>query len=148
MNRFYHFLTYAGALPFVGCVVFLLFNINELPIIGELIGFETEEILGIYALIIASFLAGAHWGQQFFIEGVWNRALPLISNLIAIILWLGYLSLSLKAMLFLLIATFILLLWIDYRLFKQASLTHNYFKTRCIVTSIVILCLVLSGLKL
>ena len=148
MNRLYPFLTYAGALPFIACTVFLHFNINEIPIIDGLIDAEIEEILGIYALIIVSFLAGAHWGQQFFIKGVWHRALPLASNLIAIILWLGYLSLSLKAMLFLFIAAFILLLWIDYRLFKQASLTHNYFKTRCIVTSIVILCLVLSGLKL
>ena len=56
-------LTYAGAFPFVFFAICIFFDIQNLPIFGNVIHSTT-----IYGIIIASFMAGAHWGQQLYIK--------------------------------------------------------------------------------
>jgi hypothetical protein len=128
-----HSLTFAGALPFIMCAFCLIIGIETLPILGE-----TRRILSVYALVIAAFMAGVHWGEHLHIVNKPARALMVSSNIIAVALWLGFLTLNFTALMILCAAAFYLLLAIDYQLFRQGIIAHDYFKTRVIVTIIVI----------
>ncbi|MDT8406618.1 MAG: DUF3429 domain-containing protein [Methylococcales bacterium] len=139
MTKLYSYLTYAGALPFVGCALLLLVNVTSLPLLGE-----TWHVLQVYALVIAAFMAGSHWGQHLTLPAPWSVRLPVFSNLIAIGLWLGYLLLPIKPWLALSIAAFLLLLWLDHALCQQQKITADYFQTRLTVTAIVVVALLLA----
>lgn len=139
MKKIYPYLTYAGAIPFVLCVAFLVFNIKELPFIGTI-----DSILSVYALVISSFLSGSLWGGHLQSRGVLSIYLPVLSNILAIFLWFGFLLLDFKNLIFLFIFAFIILLIVDYYLFKNKLITHHYFRTRCLVTIIVVISLMIS----
>ena len=147
MQKLYPYLTYAGVIPFMLCAVFLLLPIEArawLPFF-----FSAKVALSTYALAIASFLAGSHWGQHFYLDGVWRISLPLASNAIVIVIWLGFLTLPSDSLLLALyVAAFALLLVIDQRLFRAGLITRHYFKTRCIITTLVIATLLVSILVL
>jgi hypothetical protein len=140
MKPIYPYLTYAGAVPFVFCAVCLAINIQSLPILGSV-----SEVLSVYTLVIASFLAGSHWGQHLQLTGEWNRSLPIVSNVVAVVLWLSFLVFPLKALLIICGVAFVTLLLIDLKLFQMKLMTQNYFQTRCIVTVIVVSSIVISG---
>ena len=141
MIKVYPYLTFAGALPFIFCAICLTSDLNVIPVLGDI-----KKILSLYGLVIASFIAGAHWGQHLYInDGQWCRLLAIISNIMAVLLWLGFLLLSFKMLLAVLVAAFIIYLIIDYRLFQNNFITFNYFQTRIIVTCIVITSLIFSG---
>lgn len=142
MKKNFSYLTYAGAIPFVFCAVCLGFEIHQVPVLGSV-----KTILSIYGLVISSFLAGAHWGQHLHInKSQWVRFLPIFSNVIAVLLWLGFLVLSFKMQMAIFIAAFVVLLIIDHRLFQMDIITRHYFQTRFIVTAIVIVSLIISGI--
>jgi hypothetical protein len=141
MNKSYCCLTYAGAIPFIICAVGLLLGIQELPWLGSM-----EKILSVYGLVIVTFLAGSHWGQHLHIQGVWGRVLPLLSNIIAVGLWLAFLVFSFKALLASLGAGLVILLIIDNRLFQDNLITRHYWQTRCLVTAVVIATLIISAM--
>lgn len=142
MKRIFPYLTYAGAIPFVFCAGCLVFGIQQLPLIGSV-----ERVLTVYGLVISTFLCGALWGQHLYLnEGPWARVLPILSNVIAVLLWIGFLILSFKMIIAMLVATFVILLMIDHRLFLIDLITHHYFQTRLFVSSIVIVSLIISGI--
>jgi hypothetical protein len=142
MKKIFPYLTYAGAIPFIFCAVCLYLDIQDLPLFGSI-----ERILGIYGLVISSFLAGAHWGQHLHInKSQWVRFLPIFSNTIAVLLWIGFLVLSFKMLMAMFVAAFFVLLIIDYRLFHMDVITRHYFKTRVFVSAIVITSLIISGI--
>lgn len=139
MKTIYPYLTYAGAIPFVFCTVCLGLDIQQLPVFGS-----TQQILSVYALVIAAFMAGAHWGQHLHIDGDWHPPLAILSNLMAILLWLGFLVLKFNALVTLLISAFVILLLIDHRLFQQQIISGHYWQTRLVVTTIVIASLIFA----
>ncbi|MCH2038048.1 MAG: DUF3429 domain-containing protein [Rickettsiales bacterium] len=142
MKKIFPYLTYAGAIPFIFCAVCFSFDIQSLSLLGSI-----ERILSIYGLVISSFLAGAHWGQHLHInKSQWFRFLPIFSNVIAVLLWLGFLVLSFKMQMAIFIAAFVVLLIIDHRLFQMDIITRHYFQTRFFVSSIVITSLIISGI--
>ena len=141
MKNIFPYLTYAGAIPFIFCAMCLSIDIRQLPLLGSV-----EKILSIYGIVISSFLAGVHWGQHLHIQGFWNRALPILSNIIAVLLWLGFLMLSFKMLMAMFVAAFIILLFIDQRLFQIDLITRHYFQTRCIVSAIVVFSIVISAM--
>lgn len=142
MRRIFPYLTYAGAIPFVFCAVCAVLGIQQLPLFGSV-----EKALTVYGLVISTFLCGAHWGQHLHLnEGPWVRTLPVLSNMLAVLLWIGFLTLSFKMIIAMLIAAFIILLIIDHRLFLVDLITHHYFQTRLFVSSIVIFSLIISGI--
>lgn len=141
MRNIYPYLTYAGAIPFIFCAGFLIFGIPHVPILGSI-----QDILSLYALIIASFMSGVHWGQHLHLEGVFKRVLPISSNIIAILLLLGFLVLNFNMLLIMFIIVFLFLLLVDYKLYKNNSITREYFKTRSFVSVVVILSLFISGI--
>lgn len=142
MKKIFPCLIYAGAIPFVFCAVCLSFDIQSLPLLGSI-----ERILNVYGLVISSFLAGAHWGQHLHInKSQWVRFLPIFSNVIAVLLWLGFLVLSFKMQMVMFATAFVVLIIIDHRLFQMDIITRHYFQTRFIVTASVIVSLIISGI--
>lgn len=142
MKKISTYLTYAGAIPFIVCAVCLSFDINQLLLLGYV-----EKILSVYGLVISSFLAGAHWGQHLHIsKGLWSCSLAILSNIIAVLLWFGFLVLGFKVLMAMFAAAFVALLIIDYRLFHMDLISRNYFQTRFFVSVIVIISLSISGM--
>ncbi len=139
-NPLYFYLTYAGMIPFLICAVLFIFKIQMIPILGLV-----QKIIGVYGLVIASFMTGVHWGQHLERSDKWSIYLPVTSNIISVLLWLLYLILPFKCLLIAIAISFIVLLYIDKKLFQDRLITRKYFYTRCIATMIVILALLISG---
>lgn len=133
-------LTYSGILPFLFITLLLAFHVRFIPLLGN-----TTTIISAYTLIIATFLAGAHWGQHLERNNPWSLYLPVASNVNAVVLWLCYLTLPFTYLCFIFCASFAVLLYIDRTLFHAGLINDHYFQTRCIVTSIVIVLLLLSA---
>lgn len=140
MKKHYIYLTYAGSLPFVFCAILLLLNINTIPILGNV-----ELILSVYSLVIASFMAGSHWGQHLNISNKWRLYLPSFSNINAVILWISFLVFPFQILMYIFMLSFLLLWWIDKKLYNDNIIEKEYFYTRCFITFIVILSLIISG---
>ena len=142
MKKISPYLTYAGTIPFIFCTVYLGIGIQELPLLGS-----AERILSVYGLVISSFLAGVHWGQHLHINGgQWSHSLPIFSNIIAVLLWFGFLAFSFRILMGMFATAFIVLLIIDYRLFQMDLMTRHYFQTRFFVSATVIISLIISGI--
>lgn len=135
------YLTVAGAIPFVICAFLMTVGVAAIPALGK-----TEYVLSIYGLVIASFMAGAHWGNHLGLadDNTWAFKLPVFSNVIALGLWLGFLTLSTVGFIWLLILGFVSLLVIDYGLHQAHIIGHEYFKVRKYVTLIVVFALMVA----
>ncbi|WP_201548615.1 DUF3429 domain-containing protein [Psychrobacter sp. Pi2-1] len=139
------YLTFAGATPFVACAFLLMVDVVTVPMLGSVV-----DILSAYGLVIASFMAGAHWGNHLDLadDNKWAIRLPLYSNVIALCLWLGFLILSASSFIWLLVVGYISLLVIDYSLHRAQIISDVYFKIRQYVTAIVVVSLVIAALQL
>ncbi|MEN2751179.1 DUF3429 domain-containing protein [Psychrobacter sp. FBL11] len=139
------YLTFAGTIPFIACAIFITMGIDAIRILGT-----TAHVLSVYGLVIASFMAGAHWGNHLALadDNTWAIKIPIFSNIIALGLWLGFLSLSTVGFIRLLVVGFIGLLIIDYNLQQAQIISHVYFKVRKYVTVIVVLALIISAVQL
>lgn len=139
------YLTFAGTIPFVACAFLLMIDVVTVPILGSVV-----DVLSAYGLVIASFMAGAHWGNHLSLadDNKWAVRLPLYSNVIALGLWLGFLILSTSSFIWLLVIGFISLLVIDYSLHRAQIISHTYFQVRQYVTAIVVISLVVAALQL
>lgn len=137
----YNYLAFSGAIPFVLCASFLVFDVNSLPVFGD-----TRTAFASYTLVITSFMAGSHWGQHINLEGKWRAYLPLFSNAIAISVWLGFLTLSFGMSLIVFTVAFLALLLIDQKLCQCNIISAEYFRTRCEVTSLVVSTLIIAGI--
>ena len=139
------YLTFAGAIPFVACAFLLIVDVVTVPMLGSVL-----DVLSAYGLVIASFMAGAHWGNHLDLadDNKWAVRLPLYSNVIALGLWLGFLILSASSFIWLLVVGFISLLVIDYSLHRAQIISDVYFKIRQYVTAIVVVSLVVAALQL
>ena len=138
--KFHFYLVYAGSLPFIILTAFLLFDAEFVPYLGE-----TINILATYGLIISVFLAGVHWGQYLASVDGSPIYLPIISNIIAVFVWVAYLSMPIYVYLISLIFVFILLLTIDFRLAKIDQISQSYFRLRLRITMIVLISLAVSA---
>ena len=139
------YLTFSGTIPFIACAFLLMIDVATVPILGSI-----ANILSAYGLMIGSFMAGAHWGNHLGLaeDSVWAVKLPIYSNVIALGLWLGFLSVSANSFIWLLVIGFIGLLVIDSSLHRAQIISHTYFKVRQYVTAIVVISLVIAALQL
>lgn len=139
------YLTFAGTIPFSVCAIFITLGIDTIPVLGK-----TTDILSIYGLVIASFMAGAHWGNHLSLadDNRWAIKLPIFSNIVALTLWLGFLTLSSAGFIWLLVAAFISMLMIDYGLHQAHIINNEYFRVRKYVTIIVVVALIIAGIQL
>lgn len=138
------YLTFAGAIPFIACVLLLVIGISDIPILGA-----TADVLSAYGLVIASFMAGSQWGNHLSLadDDKWAIRLPLVSNVIAIALWLGFLMLPVVGFIWLLVIGFASMWMIDYGLNRSRIITPDYFKVRTYVTAIVIVSLIVAAMQ-
>ncbi len=139
------YLTFAGAIPFVLCAILITIGIDVIPVLGK-----TEYVLSLYGLVIASFMAGAHWGNHLGLadDNSWAVKLPIFSNIIALALWLGFLTLSTVGFVWLLIVGFIAMLVIDYGLYQARIISDKYFTVRKYVTLIVVVSLTVVAVQM
>ena len=129
----YRPMTFAGAIPFVVCAAWLTSGVQTVPVFGS-----TEQLLATYALLIASFMAGVNWGQHLGSNSPHVRALPVISNAIAIAAWAAFLMLPFDAMVVFFATSFAVQLYVDWRLYRNDVIDQAYAQTRLIVSLIVI----------
>lgn len=125
----------AGALPFLLGAALLTFNVPVLPVLGPV-----QVLVSAYGLAIVSFMAGVHWGQH--MSGVscpWN--LLLTSNAATLIAWLSFVFMPPAWFAGVLAFLFLILLRIDQMLAGANAIDHNYFRTRVVVTGLVVLSL-------
>lgn len=138
MPNLYALLTYLGVLPFVAISIGLLFGGHELGYFGSLV-----KIIESYGLIIVSFMAGTHWGIYISQAIKPKTNLLLTSNIIALSAWLCFLFAPTKVTLWAYGLSFALLLYIDAELVREKAIMKDYFRTRAIVSLLVISSLVL-----
>ena len=140
MSKVSFYLMFAGLVPFVGLTLFSAFGLTALPILGS-----PTQVLGLYSLLIAVFISGSHWGQHLALDDQWIVFLPITSNLITVMLWLVFLACSFTVVIFTYVIAFMILLGIDYKLFKTGHISDRYFHVRFVVTTIVCLMLAITG---
>jgi len=141
MKKYYPVLTYAGTLPFIFCTLCFIFNIQTVPVLGQV-----NQILGTYSIIISSFIAGSHWGIHLNLSDKWEVYLPIFSNINAVFIWISFIIFPFKVLLIILVISFLALLIIDLNLFKKDLISRKYFHTRSLVTLIVTTNLIISGI--
>lgn len=125
-------LAFAGAIPFMASAVLLFTGHTSHPILGDV-----SFAITAYAIIIATFMSGAHWGQHLHLQSPWNTALSIISNIITVTLWFAFITQPTALVVLHVIVALVSQLVIDALLFKHRIIDQPYFLTRCIVTSIV-----------
>lgn len=143
MKAIYQWLTYAGSLPFIAAAVCGVLDIDQIPVLGSVI-----TILSVYGIVIAAFMAGVHWGQHLSLNDSWQSHLAICSNVIAIVVWLGFIVFASNLFIFLLAIIFALLLLIDRFLWADGYISNEYFHTRYVVTIIVVMSLLTAGFNL
>lgn len=139
MKKIYPILMYTGTLPFIFCAICFLLDWKSIPFFSE-----TTHILKVYGLVIASFMAGTHWGKALNMNGPSKREILIASNMNAIFLWISFLLFPFHLMLLALIISFLASLWNDKKLLQAGLINFSYFFNRCIITTIVITTLIIA----
>jgi len=134
-----HALIFAGALPFIAGAGLLLLGVSTLPLLGNV-----TEATAAYGLVITVFLTGIHWGQQLSL-GHAASGLFVSSNIIAVMVWLCWLMLSPGLFMVVLVVPLVALLCIDFMLNRNRVIDKDYLRSRVIITTIVICCLVAAS---
>ncbi len=128
-----------GALPFVILTVLIITDNSSL-----LLPASPPLMLHVYGVIIASFVAGLHWGIHFCKRT--SDCVYLYSSSIALLLCCSMWAAGSMAGLALVLLGF-LLLWVEeYRLSVQRVTTAWFWKLRSIVTAVVVMCMALAVL--
>ena len=136
IRRTYTSLTLAGTLPFVAGAALAFANIQDLPVLGA-----TEALVISYGLAIVCFLTGTHWGMQIVAETRAPGYLLILSNLLFLVAWIGYLLLPAAGAALVLAGTFGILLLVDHRLLDYAVIERPYFQMRTLATIVAIVSL-------
>ena len=131
--KLYHYLAFAGTIPFILSPVALIYGVEKIVAIGTI-----ADILMAYALTILSFMSGIYWGQYLAApEQKLPFNLPILSNFLTLMGWGVYLALPLDISLILFVILFAILVFIDYILRREDVISQAYFKMRVFVTLIV-----------
>ncbi len=146
-KRIYSTLIIAGCIPFVGGALAPYFGVMDLPIIGDL-----QRAVALYALAIASFMAGTQWGvslgsayddQPNHRSQMCPNRMMVLSNVFVLIPWIVLCVFGINvAYYFSLALMFTLMVLTDYRLMNRNFLSSDYYHMRLIATVIVVICLV------
>ena len=134
-NALAHVLIFAGGLPFIAGALLLLLGVKTLPLLCNV-----TETMAAYGMVIVIFLTGIHWGQQLSF-GKSAPGLFVSSNIIAVMVWLSWLVLAPRLFILVLVAPLVILLYIDFILNRNRVIGQGYFRSRVIITPIVICCL-------
>jgi len=127
-------LTWLGAAPFL-ILALLVATRQTLPQLPA----SPALILHVYAVGIANFVAGLHWGIHFCKRT--NDNVYLYSSAIALLLILGLLDAGGTTGLVLVLLAFLLLWIVEYRLSRQRVTTAWFWQLRSAATVVVSVCL-------
>ena len=133
-------LTYLGALPFLVAALCCFVGLKELPYLGSV-----ELLVYSYAIMIACFMAGTHWGYVIRSDSTFNPIL-VTSVMILLVLWVLWIA-NIPSYSLCLVPVYLLLWCVDYLLLIYEYESHIYFKMRTKVTVLVILSLLVIYLK-
>ena len=121
-------LTYAGTLPFLGAAI--------IPTVqADFLGLNYNQIILTYGAVIASFIAGIHWGIYLFKDTALN--LFVHSNIAALLAWFAVVA-SVPGSAGILIICFLYLLFIDKQLANAGTIEAWYMRMRIVASVIVI----------
>ena len=142
-SRLYAWLAYLGVIPFLLASLMISFGYSNFISLTNLAYF-----LSSYSLVIVVFMAGIHWGQYISNEKARELSLLLTSNIITLIAWFAFLLASTIFALITYCLLFSILLAIDSKLAARRIISIHYFRTRLVVTCVVIFSLFLAILSL
>ena len=129
-----------GIAPFFAlAIVIVFFNMPQN------IHFKAQVFFNLYALVIAVFISGSHWGL---LQAATNRHIPVflvITNVLSLLLWCTYGLLRPPLFYYVIGIIYLILLSIDYNLLKIGCIRLAYFKLRLMVTCAVLLLIVIVG---
>lgn len=124
-------LTYAGTLPFLGAVAASIVH-------PDFLGLNYEHIVLTYGAVIASFIAGIHWGTYLFKDAPIN--LFVHSNIATLLAWFAVVA-NLPGSAGILIICFFYLLFIDKQLSNAGIIEDWYMRMRLIASVVVMFAL-------
>ena len=129
-------------LIFLGSIPFVFFSFLRIISLEEFFYFDINYILSIYSLLIISFICGSHWGL-FLTNNTLKINLFFLSNLLTISSFFGILFLKMNYFFLLQILILIILLLIDFYIYRQNITQLKYIYSRVIITILVVLCLII-----
>ncbi len=135
----YKTLTYAGSLPFIACALLPWVGITELGPLGA-----WDQVLVMYGLAIASFLAGTHWAFELARPGSYGMSLFLLSNAVVLAVWFAALVATSAIALAVQCIAFLVLLWVDRTVAAGDGTPPGYFAMRQRISFIVLAALLIA----
>ena len=126
-------LTLAGAVPFVFAAIFMYWDLERLPLIGDV-----QKVIDVYGLVIVVFIAGSFWGISVNLSENKRTTLMILSNALTLIAFFSYFWLQIIPFQLVLIVLLVALLLVDYWLFFLEVNTKEYVTLRLVVSIIVI----------
>lgn len=129
-------------LIFLGSIPFVFFSFLRIISLEEFFYFDINYILSIYSLLIISFICGSHWGL-FLTNNTLKINLFFLSNFFTILSFFGILFLKVNYFFLLQILILIILLLIDFYIYRQNITQLKYIYSRIIITTLVVICLVI-----
>ena len=128
-------------LIFLGSIPFVFFSFLRIISLEEFLYLDVNYILSIYSLSIISFICGSHWGL-FLTNNTLKINLFFLSNFLTISSFFGILFLKMNYFFLLQILILIILLLIDFYIYRQNITQLKYIYSRIIITNLVVICLI------
>jgi len=126
-------LTFAGAVPFVLAAIFMYWDLERLPLIGDV-----QKVTDVYGLVIVVFIAGSFWGISVNLSEKKRSILLVISNGLTLLTFYSYFWLKNIPFQLVLIFLLVVLLLVDYWLYFLEVNTKEYVTLRLVVSIIVV----------
>ena len=129
-------------LIFLGSIPFVFFSFLRIISLEEFFYLDINYILSIYSLSIISFICGSHWGL-FLTNNTLKINLFFLSNFFTILSFFGILFLKVNYFFLLQILILIILLLIDFYIYRQNITQIKYIYSRMLITILVVICLII-----
>ena len=129
-------------LIFIGSIPFVFFSFLRIISLEEFFYLDINYILSIYSLSIISFICGSHWGL-FLKNNTLKINLFFLSNFLTISSFFGILFLKINYFFLLQILILIILLLIDFYIYRQNITQLKYIYSRTLITTLVVICLII-----
>ena len=129
-------------LIFLGSIPFVFFSFLRIISLEEFFYLDINYILSIYSLSIISFICGSHWGL-FLTNNTLKINLFFLSNFFTILSFFGILFLKVNYFFLLQILILIILLLIDFYIYRQNITQIKYIYSSMLITILVVICLII-----
>ena len=135
-------LNLSNALIALGSIPFVLLSILGLNSLDSFLGYNLEYLASLYTLIITCFICGTHWGIYLNNQKI-KINLFFLSNFLTISSFFGILFLKINYFFLLQILILVILLLIDFYIYRQNITQLKYIYSRTLITTLVVICLII-----